>query len=278
MALVVIVFLLLNSVFTNERFQWSIVREYLVDETIIRGVLVTLQITFACMALGVSLGAVIAVMRLSSNPVLRVIALTYVSFFRGTPVLVQLLAWYNIAALYPMITFGLPGVALDANEFITPIAAAILGLGLNEAAYMSEIVRAGILSVDDGQSTAAKALGLTKAQTIRRIVLPQAMTVIIPPTGNELIGMLKTTSLVSVLAVGDLLFSAQTIYAANFQTIPLLIIVSFWYLVITAVFSAGQHWLERRYSRARRAIGISAGHAPHRANNISRRLGKGMDA
>jgi polar amino acid transport system permease protein len=167
---------------------------------------------------------------------------------------VQLLFWYNIAALYPVITFGLPFVALNANQIVTPMTAAILGLALNEAAYMSEIMRAGLLSVDQGQSEAANALGLSRMQTLRRIILPQAMRVIIPPTGNETIGMLKTTSLVSVLAVADLLYSAQIIYSRNFQTIPLLIVASIWYLVVTTILTIGQYYLERHFARGNRAL------------------------
>jgi polar amino acid transport system permease protein len=252
-AILVLGFVLLRSVFTNERFGWDVVGLYLRDVSIASGIVVTLKLTVICMLIGIVLGVVLAVMRLSDNPVVRTASFTYVSFFRGTPVLVQLLFWFNLAALYPTITLGLPGVSLDANQLITPMFAAILGLGLNEAAYMSEIVRAGILSVDNGQSEAAGALGLTKMQTMRRVVLPQAMRVIVPPTGNETIGMLKTTALVSVLAVPDLLYSAQIIYARNFETIPLLIVASIWYMVITAVLGVGQYYLERRYARGNRS-------------------------
>ena len=239
----------LRSVIENPRFGWSVVGDYLQDASIARGLVVTLELTVACMAIGIVLGAILAVMRLSVNPVVRSAAYLYVSFFRGTPVLVQLLFWYNLAALYPVLSFGIPGVALNANHLITPMMAAILGLGLNEAAYQSEIVRAGILSVDHGQMEAAEALGMTRMQAMRRIVLPQAMRVIIPPTGNETIGMLKSTALVSVLAVPDLLYSAQVIYSRNFQTIPLLIVASIWYLVVTSVLTVGQFYLERHFAR-----------------------------
>ena len=241
--------ILLRSVMANERFHWDVVRLYLQDVSIGHGLAVTLELTAACMLIGIALGAVLAVMRLSVNPVVRAAAYGYVSFFRGTPVLVQLLFWYNLAALYPVLSFGIPGVALNANHLITPMMAAILGLGLNQAAYQSEIVRAGIVSVDHGQAEAAEALGLTRLQATRRIVLPQAMRVIIPPTGNETIGMLKSTALVSVLAVPDLLYSAQVIYARNFQTIPLLIVASIWYLVVTSVLTVGQFYLERYFAR-----------------------------
>ncbi|MFD1211948.1 amino acid ABC transporter permease [Arthrobacter sp. GCM10027362] len=244
--------LLLRSVFTNPNFGWDVVGLYLRDVSIGRGILVTLGLTVISMLIGIVLGVVFAVMRLSANPVVRTAAFAYVNFFRGTPVLVQLLFWFNLAALYPVISFGIPGVHLDANQLITPITAAILGLGLNQGAYMSEIVRAGILSVDHGQTEAAEALGITRMQTMRRIVLPQAMRVIIPPTGNETIGMLKTTALVSVISVPELLYSAQIIYARNFETIPLLIVASLWYLLITSVLSVGQYYLERRFARGDR--------------------------
>ena len=249
--------LLLSDVFTNPNFGWDVVWLYLRDISIWNGLLTTLALTGICMGIGIVLAVLLAVMRLSANPVVRGFAFAYVSFFRGTPVLVQLLFWFNLAALYPDITFGLPGVHLNANSLITPFVAAVLGLGLNEAAYMSEIVRAGILSVDHGQSEAAGALGLSRGLTLRRVVLPQAMRVIVPPTGNETIGMLKTTALVSVLAVHDLLYSSQIIYAKNFQTIPLLIVASLWYLAVTTVLGIGQYYLERRYARGNRTLPLT---------------------
>ena len=248
---------MLFSVLGNERFGWDTVRTYLRDVSIGQGLVLTLWLTVACMAVGVVLGALLAVMRLSANPVVSGAAWAYVALFRGTPVLVQLLFWYNLAALYPVITLGLPGVAIDANTLITPTVAAILGLGLNEAAYMSEIVRAGILSVDHGQQEAASALGLTRLETMRRIILPQAMRVVVPPTGNETIGMLKTTSLVSVMAVHDLLYSAQIISARNYQVIPMLIVASIWYLIITTVLTIGQFYLERRFARGERTLPLT---------------------
>jgi polar amino acid transport system permease protein len=247
--IIVIAGLLLHSVMTNPNFGWDVVGLYLRDVSIGRGILVTLGLTAISMAIGIALGVVFAVMRLSANPIVRGAAFAYVNFFRGTPVLVQLLFWFNLAALYPVITLGIPGVHLDANQLITPMTAAILGLGLNQGAYMSEIVRAGILSVDHGQTEAAEALGITRLQTMRRVVLPQAMRVIIPPTGNETIGMLKTTALVSVISVPELLYSAQIIYARTFETVPLLIVASLWYLLITSILTVGQYYLERRFAR-----------------------------
>jgi polar amino acid transport system permease protein len=190
---------------------------------------------------------------LSPNPLLAGASWTYIWFFRGTPVLVQLLFWFNLAFLYPRISLGVPfGPSFahaNANDVISALTAAILGLGLNEGAYMAEIVRAGILSVEHGQVEAAQALGMTRAQTMRRIVLPQAMRVIIPPTGNETISMLKTSSLASVITVTELLYAVQLIYSVNFKTIPLLIVASIWYLIMTSVLTVGQYYLERYYAR-----------------------------
>ena len=244
---------LIRSVVTTSGFEWDVVGEYLFDSRILDGLVVTIELTVIAMAIGIVLGVLLAVMRLSPNPLISRASWSYIFFFRGTPVLVQLLFWYNIAALYPKIALGIPfGPAFihpDANTLITAFRAAILGLGLNEGAYMAEIVRAGIISVDEGQTDAAQSLGMTRVQTLRRIVLPQAMRVIIPPTGNETISMLKTTSLASVITVTELLYAGQLIYSVNFKVIPLLIAVSIWYLVCTSVLYVGQHYLERYYGR-----------------------------
>jgi polar amino acid transport system permease protein len=245
---------LLYSAATNERFKWDVVGDYLFADRVLRGLWLTIWLSIVATVIGVVLGTILAVMRLSSNPVLSTISLAYIWFFRGTPVLVQLIGWAFIGALYPEISFGVPFggpdlISGDGNDIITPITAAILGLGLNFAAYQSEIVRAGLLSVDEGQAEAAKALGMTGAQTMRRIVLPQAMRVIIPPTGNQAIDMLKTSSLVSVIAVSDLLYSVQLIYGQNYQQIPLLVVACIWYLLLTTILSVGQYYIERRFSR-----------------------------
>jgi polar amino acid transport system permease protein len=244
---------LVRSAVTNSRFGWDVVGQFFFSSRILHGLVVTLELTVISMAIGIVLGVVLAVMRLSPNPVLSAGSWVYVWFFRGTPVLVQLLFWNFISALYPRIDLGIPFgpsfVHANANEIITPFMAAILGLGLNEAAYMAEIVRGGMLSVDEGQTDAASALGMKRLQTLRRIVLPQAMRVIIPPTGNETISMLKTSSLVSVIAYAELLYSAQLIYAVNYRTIPLLIVASLWYLIVTTILSIGQYYLERHYGR-----------------------------
>ena len=238
----------------NPRFEWGLVGHYLFSARVLRGLVATLELTAISMVIGVALGIVLAVMRLSANRLLAGVSWLYVWIFRGTPVLVQLLFWNFIAALYPTISLGVPFggpelVHADANTLITPFAAALLGLALNEAAYMAEIVRAGIISVDAGQSDAAHALGMTRLQTMRRVVLPQAMRVIVPPTGNEAISMLKTTSLVSVIAFTDLLYSVQLIYSANYQQVPLLLVACIWYLVFTTILSIAQHFIERRLAR-----------------------------
>jgi polar amino acid transport system permease protein len=192
-------------------------------------------------------------MRLSLNPLVSSASWLYIWFFRGTPVLVQILFWFNVAALYPSFSIGIPFgpqfAEVDLTTLITPFVAGMLALGLNEGAYMAEIVRAGIISVDEGQTEAAQSLGMGRLLTMRRIVLPQAMRVIIPPTGNETISMLKTTSLVSAIAVTDLLYTTQIIYARTYQTIPLLIVASIWYLIVTTVLSIGQYYLERHFGR-----------------------------
>jgi polar amino acid transport system permease protein len=244
---------LAQSMASNNRFRWDVVRHYFFSSEVLHGLLVTLELTAISMAVGIVLGVVLAVMRLSPNPLVSGTSWGYIWLFRGTPVLVQLLFWNFISALYPKLSLGIPFgpelVSHNANSLITPLVAAILGLGLNEAAYMAEIVRAGILSVDEGQTEAAQALGMTRLGTMRRIVLPQAMRVIIPPTGNETISMLKTSSLVSVIAYTELLYSVQLIYSVNYLQIPLLIVASLWYLIVTTVLSIGQYYLERHFGR-----------------------------
>ena len=253
-----------NSVATNPRFQWGRVGQFLFDPRILHGVRITLELTAVAMAIGIAGGIVLAVMRLSPNWLVSGASWVYVWFFRGTPLLVQLLFWYYIGAVYPRIDLGIPfGPAFihaNASSVLKPFVVAILALGLNEAAYMAEIVRAGIISVDEGQTQAAASLGMGRLLTMRRIVLPQAMRVIIPPTGNETISMLKSTSLVSFIAYQELLYSAQLIYDVNYRTIQLLIVVSFWYLVMTSVLYVAQYFIERRFGRGfSRAERVSLG-------------------
>ena len=241
------------SVATNPGFGWPIVAQYLFDTRVLAGLLVTLQLTIASMLLGFVVGLLLAVMRMSPNWLIRGVAGAYIWFFRGTTLLVQLLFWGFAAVLFPKISLGIPfgptWMEWDTNSVISLTMAAILGLGLNEAAYMAEIVRGGILSVPPGQAEASRALGFSHLETVRHIVIPQAMKVIIPPVGNNVISMLKTTSLVIVIGVGDLLYNVQQIYARNLEQIPLLIVASIWYIVLTTSLSLVQARLERRFSR-----------------------------
>lgn len=242
-----------HAIFTNPRFQWGVVGQYFLSSTILDGLGLTLLLTVIAMAIGIVGGLVLAVMRLSPNPVVTASAGAYVWLFRGTPVLVQLYVWNFLQALFPKLGLGIPFgptfLSFKANDVITPFMAVLLGLGLNEAAYMSEIFRSGLLSVDSGQHDAAHALGMTRWLALRRIIIPQAMRVIVPPTGNEVIGMLKTSSLASVVAIHELLYSSQIIYSRTFQTIPLLIVASLWYLIVTTVLSFGQRFIERYFGR-----------------------------
>ena len=248
----VLVAMLVHSLAFNKTWQISVIGDYLFDASILRGIVQTLEFTVIAMVIGVLGGILLAVMRLSANPVLSGASWFYIWFFRGTPVIVQLVIWYNIAAIYPKLSFGIPfgpGHHVDSNSLITRFVAAILGLGLNEAAYMAEIVRAGILSVDPGQNEAAQALGMRGHHVMWRIILPQAMRVIVPPTGNETISMLKTTSLVSVIAAPELFGNAEIIAARNFTVIQLLLVASLWYLFATSILTVGQYYVERYYGR-----------------------------
>jgi polar amino acid transport system permease protein len=246
---------LVRSVITNSNFQWHVVGQYLFDHRIVHGVLVTLELTVISMVIGILLGVLMAVMRRSPNPVVSGASWLYIWFFRGTPLFVQLLFWGFFGALYKTIDIGVPFgpsfIHLNTNATITLFVAALLGFGLNEGAYMAEIVRAGIISVDEGQTEAAQSLGMGRIQIMRLIVLPQAMRVILPPTGNETISMLKNTSLAVAVGGGvfELLTQAQHIYDATYQTIPLLIVACLWYLAMTSVAYVGQYFIERRFGR-----------------------------
>jgi polar amino acid transport system permease protein len=251
--LAVLAAMFVHTVLTNDNFRWNVVGSYLFSGPVLNGLGNTLVLTVISMVIGIVGGILLAVMRLSPNPILSSVAALYIWVFRGTPLIAQLLFWNFLSALYPRLALGIPfgpeWISFDTNQLINQFAACLLGLGLNEAAYMAEIVRGGIQSVDHGQTEAAGALGMSRAQTLRRIVLPQAMRVIIPPTGNETISMLKTTSLVVVIGYFELLTSVQRIYSVNFQTIPLLIVAAAWYLALTSVLSIGQGFVERRFGR-----------------------------
>lgn len=239
---------------TQWRYGWDLVRQLIFSAPYANAALLTMWLTLTAMLVGIGLGLVIALFRLSPNPLLSGTAWTYTWFFRGTPVIVQIFFWYNIASIYPTLGVGVPfGTVYWHLNPITLIsgfvAAAILGLGLNEAAYMSEIFRAGMLSVDRGQIEAAQSLGMPHTLTQRLVVLPQAMRVIIPPTGNEVISMLKTSALAGLVGLPELFYQYQGTAANTFQNIPPLIAISLWYLLITTVLSIGQYFVERHYRR-----------------------------
>ncbi|PWJ88581.1 amino acid ABC transporter membrane protein (PAAT family) [Mesorhizobium loti] len=248
-ALVVVVALaLLVQAFAHGQIHWATVGEFLTAGVIVRGFGNTLLISFFAMIIGVSLGTLFAIMRLSANPVTRFVAWLYVWVFRGTPVMLQLLIWFNIALVFPRLV--IPGL-YEARmvDVVTPFVAALLGLGINEGAYMTEVVRGGISSVDHGQTEAAKTLGMSRFQTLRRIILPQAMRLIIPVMGNSAIGMLKFSSLAAAISMGEMLNAAQQIYFINGAVIELLFVCGIWYLAGTTVLSIVQYYIEQHFGR-----------------------------
>ncbi|MFF1646080.1 amino acid ABC transporter permease [Streptomyces sp. NPDC058240] len=242
-AVLALLALALNSVIRNDAFQWDIVAEYFTTTAVLRGLGLTLWLTALVMVLGFALGALLAVLRLSANRVLQTVSWGYIWLFRSTPILVQLLFWFNIGALYPEI------LGVRTVNLLGPVTVAVIGLTLHEAAYAAEVVRGGILSVERGQIEAAQSLGLGPWRRFCRIVLPQAMRSIVPPAGNMLIGTLKGTSIVSIIAVQDLLYSVQLVYHRTYQVIPLLLVATIWYAVVTSLLGIGQHYVERHYAR-----------------------------
>ena len=247
-----------RTLIVNENYQWDVVAQYITAPSILRGLFLTIVLTFLVMFFGSVLGVIIAVLRVSPLRPLRILAGAYLTFFRGTPVLVQLIFWFNIAALYPELAIGIPftdiSQDIDVNRLISAMTAAVLGLSLNQAAYQAEIVRGGFASVDKGQTEAAEALGMSRLTILRRITIPQAMPTIVPATGNQFIGMFKETSLVSVLGVAELLQSVQLVYARTYQTIPLLLVACIWYLVMTVLLSYPQSMIEKKFSHTRARV------------------------
>lgn len=232
----------------NAQLDWSVVSEYMTYPVIIQGILVALVLTVISMLIGIIMGVITAVMRMSKNPVTSGVAWLYVWIFRGTPVYLQLLMWFNVALIFPAVF--VPGMgAVRTIDLVTPFVAACIGLGLNQGAYTSEVIRSGILSVDEGQTEAASAIGMTRLHLMRRIVLPQAMRVVIPPLGNEVIGMVKTTSLASAIGVTEILSEAQHIYYVNSKIMELLIVCAVWYLAAVSLMSIGQFYLERAFAK-----------------------------
>lgn len=250
---VLVAIAILLSIFANERFGWPVIGEYLFAPTILAGIRTTLLLTVLCMVIGTVFGGIFALMKLSPSPPLQWIANVYIWLFRGVPLLVLLLFWFNLSALFPHLGIGLPGMEpllrINANQIISPFTAAVLALSLHEAAYMAEIIRSGISAVDHGQREAAQALGMKPSKVTQRVVIPQAMRIIVPPTANQVITMLKNTSLVSVIALSDLLYSTQIIYSSNYQVIPLLVVATIWYLFVVSILSVGQSKIEKVFNR-----------------------------
>ena len=247
-ALVIVVLALIAHAFAVGQIEWSYVGEFLTVPVIMTGLVNTIVMAILAMVVGIVFGIVFAIMRLSENPVLSKTALAYVWFFRAIPALLQLLLWFNLALVFP--TIGIPGLfSVNTVDVMTPFVAALLGLGIQQGAFTAEVVRAGLLSVDRGQYEAAQTIGMTRLQMLRRIVMPQAMRVIVPPVGNEFIGMVKLTSLASVIQYAEILHSAQNIYYANSRVIELLIVAAIWYLVVVTILSLIQGRIEKYFSR-----------------------------
>ena len=246
--LIVLLLIGLVQAFAKGNIEWAVVKQFFTARSIMFGLANTIVMAALAMALGVILGVIVAVMRMSQNPVLRYVAGGYTWLFRGTPLILQLLLWFNLALIFP--TLGIHGLfEFKTVEVITPFMAALLGLGINQGAYTSEVVRAGLLSVDSGQYEAAKSIGMPRLQALRRIILPQAMRIIIPPVSNEFIGMVKMTSLASVIQYSELLYNAQNIYFANARVMELLIVAGIWYLAVVTVLTLAQSRLELRFGR-----------------------------
>jgi polar amino acid transport system permease protein len=249
----VLIAMLVHALVSEAGFQWNVVGHYMFSRPILDGVLVTIELTASAMAIGIVLGLTVAVMRLSKNPVFAYFARSYIAFFRAVPALVQMVFWFNLASLIPRLSLGIPFgpsfMDFSSTSVFSSYLSATLGLGLSEAAYMAEIFRGGINGVPAGQSDAARSLGLKRGAALRYVVLPQAMKMVIPPSGNEVIGMLKYTSLASVIAVTELLESATLIFDRTFETVPLLIVAALWYLILTTILTAGQRIIERRFGR-----------------------------
>ncbi len=247
-ALILLAIAALARAFANGQIEWAYVGRFLTVPVILDGIKNTVIMAVLAMALGIVLGVVVAVMRLSPNPVLASVAAGYTWLFRGTPLILQLLLWFNLALVFP--TIGVPGLwSGRAVDIMTPFLSALLGLGINQGAYTSEVMRAGMLSVDSGQYEAASAIGMGRMRALRRIILPQAMRVVIPPLANEFIGMIKATSLASVIQYPEVLHNAENIYYANSRVIELLIVAGLWYLLVVSILTPLQMLLERRFAR-----------------------------
>jgi polar amino acid transport system permease protein len=250
-AAIIAILLFVVKAFADGQIAWRVVGQFFTAPAIMAGLVNTIVMTVCAMVLGITLGVLFAVLAMSPNPVLKGVAAFYIWFFRGTPLILQLLLWFNLALVFPRL--GIPDVfSVRTVEVITPFVATLLGLGINQGAYTAEVVRSGILSVDTGQTEAAQAIGMTRLTALRRIVMPQAMRVIIPPVGNEVISMVKLTSIASVIQYSEILRNAQTIYYANNFVIEMLFVAAIWYLAVVTVLSIGQHFLERYFAKGHR--------------------------
>lgn len=247
-ALIILLLAVVLYAFANGQIEWKYFRQYMTAPVILAGVANTVVLTVLAMIIGVTLGTIVAIMRSSDNPVMNAVAHGYIWLFRGTPVLLQLMLWYNLALVFP--TVGIPGLwSMRMVDLMTPFWAALLGLGLNQGAYTAEVIRAGMLSVDAGQYEAAKTIGMTRLKALRRIILPQAMRVVIPPLGNEFILLVKTTSLASVIQFSEVMYNAGSIYYANARVVELLFVAGAWYLIIVSILTLLQLPLERHFAR-----------------------------
>ncbi|MFF0064512.1 amino acid ABC transporter permease [Streptomyces sp. NPDC005279] len=243
----------LHGLATNPGWEWDVFAQFFTAEVILKAVWITIQLTFYGTTIGFALGIVLAFMRLSASPFLTAVAFTYIWAFRSIPLIVQLLFWFNLAYLYKELQFGIPFgpgfFSFDTMGLVGAMSAAVLGLALHQAAYAAEIVRGGVLAVDSGQLEAAAALGIPRLRRLRRIVLPQAMRSILPNAANEIVSLFKGTSIVSVMAIGELFYQVQVIYGRNGRVVPLLMVATVWYILLTTVLSVLQHYVERHFAK-----------------------------
>jgi polar amino acid transport system permease protein len=272
--IIVVIVVLLVIALAKGQIDYAMVPDMIVEKVMLQGLGNTIVLAVVAQVGAIVVGVVVALMRISKNPIARYVAWIYTWLFRGLPVLLQIVLWYNLALVFPVIRIGLPFTDLSlinesSNVLVTAFTAALLGLGLNESAYMAEIVRAGLGSVDRGQTEAAQSIGMAPLKVLRRIVLPQAMRVIIPPTGNDFINMLKGTSIASVIGFVELIKAANNLSSHNLAVVETLLAAAFWYMVLVSVASVGQYFLERRYSAADRT-----GRGAQRA--LLRRVGRGL--
>ncbi|MFD7503339.1 amino acid ABC transporter permease [Streptomyces sp. NPDC059850] len=242
-----------HGLITNPGWEWDVFAAFFTTETILKAVWITLQLTFYGTALGFALGIVLAFMRLSRSPFMKSVAFTYIWAFRSIPLIVQLLFWFNLTYLYKKLDFGIPFgpgfFSFDTAGLVGAMSAAVLGLALHQAAYAAEIVRGGVIAVDAGQLEAAAALGIPRLRQLRRVVLPQAMRSILPNAANEVISLFKGTSIVSVMAIGELFYQVQVVYGRNGRVVPLLMVATVWYIILTTLLSIAQYYVERHFSR-----------------------------